>query len=135
MEQVAYHVHAHLTILLDGRLRPMAPLVGIPGGEVGLPRCYYWLHTHDRSGVVHIESPDQRTYTLGQFFDVWGMPLNLNRVADTDVPDGHLTIFVDGKKYSSDPREIELHNHEEIVLELGQEVPPPPPFDFAKAGL
>ena len=34
------------------------------------------LHTHDASGIVHIESPDKRDYTLGQFFDVWGVRLS-----------------------------------------------------------
>ena len=29
-----------------------------------------WLHTHAADGIVHIESPVDRTYTLGNFFDV-----------------------------------------------------------------
>ena len=60
--------------------------VGIPGpqqvmdGFVEGGRCLYWLHTHDSTGVVHIESPVQRGYTLGQFFDVWGRPLSATQV-------------------------------------------------------
>ncbi|WP_136625277.1 hypothetical protein [Dictyobacter kobayashii] len=34
--------------------------------------CIYWLHTHDTSGIIHIESPTQKTYTLGNFTQLWG---------------------------------------------------------------
>lgn len=30
------------------------------------------LHTHDTSGTIHVESNSYRTYTLGQFLDIWG---------------------------------------------------------------
>ncbi|HEX9235017.1 MAG TPA: hypothetical protein VF972_01920 [Actinomycetota bacterium] len=31
------------------------------------------IHTHDATGIIHIESPTPRTFTLGEFFDVWGV--------------------------------------------------------------
>jgi hypothetical protein len=34
-------------------------------------KCIYWLHTHDGTGIIHIESPIKRDFTLGQFFDIW----------------------------------------------------------------
>ncbi len=34
--------------------------------------CFYWLHTHTEDGIIHIESPVQRTFTLGHFFAIWG---------------------------------------------------------------
>ena len=43
-------------------------------------RCYYWLHTHTNDGVIHVESPTQRLYTLGDFFDIWRQPLSARRV-------------------------------------------------------
>lgn len=124
-EQFVYHVHAHLFILLNGSPVPISAQVGIPAGR----QCFYWMHTHDNSGVIHIESPTQRLYTLGQFFDIWGQPLGRNGVATYDVPDGDLTVFVDGVQYDGDPHDIPLRNRTQVVLELGS-AGPPPSFDF-----
>jgi hypothetical protein len=122
-EQLVYHVHAHLFILLDGKPQTVSSQIGIPGAP--LPRCFYWLHTHDNSGIIHIESPTNRNYNLGQFFDIWGQPLNRIDVATHPVPSTGLTVFVNGVQYSDDPRNIELTAHTQVVLELGQVVPPP----------
>jgi hypothetical protein len=122
-EQLVYHVHAHLFIFLDGKPQTVSSQVGIPGAP--LPKCLYWLHTHDSSGIIHVESPTQRTFTLGQFFDIWGQPLNRIDVATHPVPSAGLTVFVDGVQYNGDPRDIELKAHTQVVLELGQVVPPP----------
>jgi hypothetical protein len=127
-EQLVYHVHAHLWILLNGQPQLVSSQVGIPGGPL-TPKCYYWLHTHDTSGIIHIESPSQAKYTLGQFFDIWGQPLTSTKVAVYDVPAGSLTAFVDGQQFNGDPRNITLDAHTKIVLELGTQVSPPG-FDF-----
>jgi hypothetical protein len=118
-------VHAHVAILLDGSPVPVSAQVGIPAAG----HCFYWMHTHDTSGVIHIESPTQRLYTLGQFFEIWGQPLGRNGVATYDVPNGDLTVYVDGAPYSGDPHDISLQNHTRVVLELGRSGPPPV-FDF-----
>ena len=135
-EQVAYHIHAHLTIYASGARRVVPAGIGIPGpqqvvdGFVEGGKCLYWLHTHDSTGVVHIESPVQRVYTLGQFFDVWGRPLSNTQVGH---PTGHVTAFVNGKRFAGDPRSIKLTAHAVIQLDIGKVVPPQP-FTFP-AGL
>jgi hypothetical protein len=55
----------------------------VPAG-IGIkpPDCIYWLHTHDISGIIHVESPDNRTFTLGQFFDIWGKKFNNSQIFD-----------------------------------------------------
>ncbi len=83
--------------------------------------CFYWLHTHVADGIVHIESPTQQLYTLGQFFDIWGQPLASGQVGPATGP---LTIFVNGQPYTGDPRGIELKQHGEIQLDVGTVVPP-----------
>src|SRR5437868_3603602 len=66
-EQVNYHVHAHLTIANRGSL-------SYPPANVGIHLldhlCLYWLHTHDNSGIIHIEAPHPIRPTLGNFFDI-----------------------------------------------------------------
>jgi hypothetical protein len=135
-EQVAYHIHAHLTIYASGARQVVPAGIGIPkpqqveDGVVLGGKCLYWLHTHDATGVVHTESPVRRVYTLGQFFDVWGRALSGSQVGGAS---GHVTAFVNGKRFAGDPRSIKLTPHAVIQLDVGTIVPPQP-FTFP-AGL
>lgn len=131
-EQAAYHIHAHLAIFVNGTAVPLQPGIGIPGGKpvqgfASGGKCLYWLHTHDASGVIHIESPVQRTYTLGQFFDIWGRPVSSSQVGPAS---GKVTVYVDGKQYTGDPRSITLTPHKVIQLDVGKVVAPKP-YTFA----
>jgi hypothetical protein len=125
-EHLESHYHAHLTLLRDGKPVEVPALIGIDVQH----QCLYWLHTHDATGIIHIESPDTRTYTLGEFFDVWGQPLSRTQA---DGLKGTLKVFVGNRAYTGDPRSIVLKPHELITIEVGQTVPPPP-FRFP-AGL
>jgi hypothetical protein len=118
-ERLESHYHAHLTLLRDGRKVTVPAFIGIDQQH----QCLYWLHTHDTSGIVHIESPDARTYTLGQFFDIWGRPLSATRAGPLR---GDLKVFVGTKRISGDPSRLVLHAHDVITIEQGREVPPPP---------
>jgi hypothetical protein len=80
--------------------------------------------------VIHIEAPGPRSFTLGQFFAVWGQPLSRSRA--TNLP-GPLHVFVNQKPYHGNPAGIKLIAHELITIESGKAVPPPP-FTF-QAGL
>ncbi len=121
-EQLNYHVHAHLTLLADGSPEALPALIGIPGAATGSPECFYFLHTHDTTGVIHIEAPDKRAFTLGQFFAVWGQPLSKNQATNLKGP---LHVFVGKKPYTGNPANIKLTPHELITIESGKKVPPP----------
>jgi hypothetical protein len=124
-EQLQTHYHAHLTIIQDGQERPIPANIGITDS------CLYWLHTHDTSGIVHVEAPANQanhTFTLGDFFDVWGQPLDSTHVATLTVGAGQsLVAYVDGKIYSGDLRSIPLKSHTVIVLEIQPPAVDPPP--------
>ena len=124
-EQVLFHIHAHLTIFVNGSQRQVPAGVGIPGAQAqNTPRgpfvdsgtCFYWLHTHAADGIIHTESPVQRTYTLGNFFDEWGQPLSQDQVGPAK---GHVTAIYNGQRYRGDPRDIPLTKHAQIQLEVG----------------
>jgi len=118
LEHTTYHVHTLLEIYVNGEKRVVPREIGIIPGV-----CLYWLHTHDTTGLIHIEAPEERKFTLGQFFDVWGQPLSKDRVWDIEITNGkELRVYVDGKPYTGDPREIELQDGRIIVLDIG------PPF-------
>ncbi len=124
MEGNRIHIHQHLLILDHGRSVPIPSNVGRPAsGE-----CLYWLHTHTPDGVIHIESPANRTFTLRDFFAIWGQPLTDVRAATAVARGTKLKVFVDGKAYNGDPAKIPLTAHADIVLEVGPPILAPPKF-------
>jgi hypothetical protein len=133
-EQLAYHIHAHLAIYINGAAKTIPWGIGIaqpwqtqPDGNggtfVGSGGAFYYLHTHDDSGVIHIESPKQVTYTLGQFFAEWNQKLSANQIGTYTGP---VTAYINGTKVSGDPSAIQLTPHEVIQLDLGRNVTPQP---------
>src|SRR5579859_4861085 len=125
-EQLIFHIHAHLTIFINGQARQVPAGVGIPGSSpqstsqgvvASGGTCLYWLHTHAPDGIIHIESPIHRIYTLGDFFDEWGQPLGPSVLG----PDhGHVVAIYNGKLYEGNPRDIPLNAHAQIQLEVGK---------------
>ena len=129
-EQLAYHVHARLAVFVNGQPRALPPGIGIPGAivqqtqfgrVVGQGQCFFWLHTHTSDGVIHIESPSQRIYTLGNFFDEWRQPLTAAQVGPNK---GKVTAYVNGKPWTKSPRSIPLEGHFVIQLDVGTPLAP-----------
>jgi hypothetical protein len=132
-EQTLFHIHAHLGVFVDGQEQLIAAGVGIgpplvfSSGFVISGSCFSWLHTHDQSGVIHIESPVQRTFTLGNFFDIWGIPLSSTQVGPAS---GNVTAYLNGMPFNGDPTTIPLDLHNVIQLDVGTPVVDPIPFNF-----
>jgi hypothetical protein len=125
-EQLAVHYHAHLQILYHGQPVTVPQQLGITG------TCIYWLHSHDTTGVIHIEAPRTsatRQFTLGDFFRIWNQPLSSSQVATFKASGGdQVKTWVNGQPYGGDPSQIVLKSHENIVIEIG------PPFDDQPPG-
>ncbi len=149
-EKVVYHVHSDLRLYDHGHRVVLPAFVGIPasnainvqavdtsGMSQSSHQCVYWLHTHNfdsPQGVIHIESPTQTQYTLGQFFDIWrstasvdlaggyanefnvdgGFPRALSVAATSSIH-----AYVDGVPYHGSYRDILLRPHRLITIELG----------------
>lgn len=59
------HIHPYLSIVIEGSN------VTIPA-DIGITSCNEPLHTHDTSGIIHLEASSASTqYTLGDFFQIW----------------------------------------------------------------
>jgi hypothetical protein len=116
MQSVALHIHPHLEIVIDGRQVPVPANIGIePSGQTMAA-----LHTHDDAGTIHVESPVVREYTLGEFFDVWGVRLTADCVGGYCARGGKLlAAFVDGNRFDGDPRSIKLADGQQILLAYG----------------
>lgn len=129
MEELAYHIHAHLAIYINGTQKTIPYGIGIEepwsteadGSSefVDSGAAFYYLHTHDDTGVVHIESPSKTLYTLGQFFAEWNQTLSSDQIGTYT---GAVTTYVNGTKYAGDPASIKLTEHEVIQLDLGKVV-------------
>jgi len=135
-EQTLFHIHAHLTVFVNGTARQVPAAIGIPGAQaqstsagpfVEQGTCFYWLHTHAADGIIHIESPVKRTYTLGNFFDEWGQPLTASRVGPAS---GHVVALYNGQVFKGDPRDIPLTAHAQIQLEVGTPLVAPEQISF-----
>ncbi|MGF7239190.1 MAG: hypothetical protein ACQSGP_30170 [Frankia sp.] len=130
-EQLVTHIHAHLAVYVNGQAKVIPYGIGIvppytldtSGSSpfVTNGTCFYWLHTHDETGIVHIEAPvKEATLTLGEVFDEWRQPLSTTQVGPAK---GKVTAVVDGKTYAGDPRAVPLTAHEVIQLSVGTVVP------------
>jgi hypothetical protein len=114
-EFVDYHVHAHLDIFIDGQPYAIPAGVGIKPNE-----CLFWLHTHNTSGVIHIEAPVNKDFTLGQFFSVWGQTFSNSQIFDKITTDKEtLHVYVNGTEVNGDLRNIKIKAHDEIAIVYG----------------
>jgi len=84
------------------------------------------LHTHDASGVIHIESQADIPYTLGQLFIEWGQPLSTRQVGLHHLTHGEaLRVFRNGRSVAGDPAALRLAQHDEDLVWVGPAKAPP----------
>jgi hypothetical protein len=130
VEGSVFHVHAHLDIIVDSKQVTIPAGIGIKPNE-----CIYWLHTHNTSGVIHIESPTQTTFTLGQFVQVWDNTPGISPTFEELTHGGkNLKVFVNGTEVNDSYDTIQLSAHDEIVLVSG-DVPSSIPSSYEFGGL
>ncbi len=111
-EHSDYHIHAHVSIYIDGKVTSIPANVGIaPDGS-----CLYWLHTHSSNGVIHIEAPKSASIILGDFLDIWENRFSqLGYPSELDQADGW-QVYVNGKLFAGDFHMIPLQTHTLITL-------------------
>ncbi|MDA8046860.1 MAG: hypothetical protein M0Z30_16740 [Actinomycetota bacterium] len=139
-----YHVHVHVAIFVNGRQERIPAGAGItlprasvqvPGGtffDAGSSDCLYWLHTHADDGIIHVEAPAKRNFTLGEFFDIWGQPLGPDQVGPAH---GTVVAFENGQRFQGNPRDIPLDSQAVIQLDVGGPVVSFQPMTFKVIGL
>jgi hypothetical protein len=99
-----FHIHVRLRVFVDGRAVPVPSQIGIDAAA----RVIAPLHTHDASGIVHVESARPYPFTLGQVFAVWGVPLSGRR----------LQVFANGRLLAHPAARV-LHAHDHLVVGFG----------------
>jgi hypothetical protein len=112
-EALAFHIHQHLDLYVNGKHVTLPAGVGIyPGAFITQ------VHTHDTRGVIHVESGQNKPYTLGQLFGQWGVNLTSTCVGKYCGP-AQLHWWVNGKPQQGDPSHLVLKAHQEIAIAYG----------------
>lgn len=107
------HIHAHLDVYVAGRQVAVPAGIGISRNPSGISP----LHTHDTGGVVHIESPTERTFTLGQLFAEWQVPLTSRCVGSSC---SGVRVYVNGRMVPGQPGSVVFHAHDQIAVVAGK---------------
>jgi len=131
-EGTTMHEHANVQVFINGQQEPVPANIGI-NESAGTIQS---IHTHDDSGVVHLESSKARTFTLGEFFGVWGVRFTPSCVGGyCNDGQNQIRVYVDGQEQTDAASDIPLDDQSVIVVTYGTEkqLPDPIPstFDFS----
>jgi hypothetical protein len=128
---VVMHEHANLQIFVHGESQPIPTDIGI---DTSVDPAYVAsLHTHDDTGTVHMEASVSRTFTVGEFFDIWGVRLSPSCMgAYCQDAENRLQVFVDGEEVTENIRDVALNDQLVIAITYGteDELPDPIPSEF-----
>jgi hypothetical protein len=129
-EGTVLHIHQHIDIFIDGK-----PIV-VPA-NIGISQAAGFIspiHVHDTTGVIHEESPTIQDFSLGQFFDIWGVKFTKDCIGGYCSADAKLLkVYSNGTLVEGDPRKLKLEAHQEIAITYGtnEEAPTSTPSSFA----
>lgn len=118
-----FHHHVQLSIFVNGQQLAVPMGVGMfqpGGGKSGYiyhTTCLYFIHTHDRTGIIHVESKIDQVYSLGTFFKLWGEPLSSTQIAQFT---GAVSVYINGQLDTTDPiGSVPLTPGSDITLVIG----------------
>ena len=116
------HIHPELAVYARREEIPIPVNIGIDPRQP--PEMMAGLHTHDPSGLIHVENAVEPT--LGQFFEIWGVPFSAERLGPYEA-DGDETVrmWVDGEP-SDEFGDLVLEDGQKVVVAYGTSAQLPP---------
>ena len=105
-----FHIHPNLEIDINGQKQEIPANIGISGV------CMNAIHTHDNSGLIHVESPEKRDFTLEDFFFIWGKTFTKDQILDSKVDSTHVVRETVNGKDSQDYEKTVLHDGDKIII-------------------
>ena len=105
-----FHIHPNLEIYVNGQKQEIPANIGI------IFNCMHPIHTHDTSGIIHIESPEQRDFTLADFFAVWDKTYNKNQVINYKIDANHIIKETVNDSEVQDFENTVLHDKDRIII-------------------
>ena len=108
VEHLVYHNHTKLIIKIQNETRSIPAGIGIIPND-----CIFWLHTHDDSGIIHIESPIKTAFSLDQFLKVWNIFDNSSFIKNFSNNDFAANVSM----ISENGSQIKPNNYKNIILQ------------------
>ncbi len=108
VEHLVYHNHTKLVINIQNETHNIPAGIGIIPND-----CIFWLHTHDDSGIIHIESPVKTAFSLDQFLKVWDIFDNSSFIENISKND----ITANVSMISENSSQSKSDNYKDIILE------------------
>jgi hypothetical protein len=108
VEHLVYHNHTKLVIKIQNETQNIPAGIGIIPND-----CIFWLHTHDDSGIIHVESPIKTAFSLDQFLKVWDIFDNSSFIENFSK--NNMTANV--SMIAENGSQSKLDNYKDIILE------------------
>jgi hypothetical protein len=107
---LAEHIHPFLTILIDGKSLAIPQGIGL---EVNgnLP-----IHTHDSTGILHVESTRKLPFRLKDFFTIWGQPFSNKNILGFTADKTHKVTMTVNSRPSTAFGSLLLKDLQDIVI-------------------
>jgi len=108
VEHLVYHNHTKLVVNIQNETLSIPAGIGIVPND-----CIFWLHTHDDSGIIHVESPVKTEFSLDQFLKVWDIFDNssfIENISKNNIVANASIISENGTQNTQD-------NYKDIILE------------------
>jgi hypothetical protein len=117
------HIHPQVSVYVNGKQVEIPANIGIDPDQP--PTAMAGLHTHDSSGVIHDEGMPPGA-TLGQFFEIWGVPFSKTQLGPYKAGGVKVVrMWVDGEP-STAYGDLELEDGQRIVVAYGPKDATPP---------
>jgi hypothetical protein len=155
-----YHIHAFVGLYVNGTEYALPDAIGMDhalGDQYDkysgwynqeiYAVCFYHVHTHDASGMVHMESANSVPistvlFYLGNLFDIWGVKVTSSQFGPYS---GTVTVYTSGhsavvpcsstttcevganqyKLWTGTAASVPLYSHEVVWIEVGSGNPSP----------
>lgn len=105
-----FHIHPILKIIINNQPQEIPANIGVAAG------CMNALHTHDKSGKIHVEAPEKRDFNLSDFFAIWEKTFTHDQILDYKVDEKHIIkVTVNGNEVDTFERTL-MHDLDEIII-------------------
>jgi hypothetical protein len=105
-----FHIHPSLEINISGENMTIPANIGVS------PTCMNSLHTHDDTGLIHVEAPEKRDFTLADFFAVWNKEFSRNQILDAKVDANTEIVMTVNGTPSNEYENLVLKDGDKIVI-------------------
>jgi hypothetical protein len=119
------HIHPRLAVYVRGEQVPLPANIGVDPAQP--PQSMAGLHTHEGDGLIHVENAAEPT--LGQFFEIWGVPFSATELGPYKAGESEqVRMWADGTP-SAEFGDLVMEDGQQIVISFGPSDAPPPPLD------